>query len=176
MLRLVRQNYRQNQKIFTKTKRILGKKLEKFSVDIEHIGSSALPQMTIGKNVIDILIGFEKADDHEQIVDILCKNSYYLSKDNNTPEYTFLSSREKDSQSGDIHIHLTPKESQRYKDFLLVKKFFLDNPEKISEYAKVKEDIYNKYGENRKAYRLHKSIFMEKILNKIHQNIKYNKI
>ena len=54
MIKIIRQNYQKNINLFNKTKIQLVKLLGDL-VDFEHIGSTAIPDMS-GKNIIDILI------------------------------------------------------------------------------------------------------------------------
>lgn len=55
MIELVRQNFKQNKKIFNNVKKQLPKEFD-LGIPIDHVGSTALKNM-YGKNIIVILIG-----------------------------------------------------------------------------------------------------------------------
>ena len=50
--------------------------------------------------------------------DILIKNNFYPSPRKDI--YQFFASRKEETKSGDIHIHLVVKNTDRYKEFIIL--------------------------------------------------------
>ncbi len=160
MVEIVKQNYEDNIKLFNKIKSELIKILGKEYL-INHVGSTAIPNM-LGKNIIDILIG---VNNQKEIVDVrnkLMEHNYYLGNHQNN--YSFLASSKKETKSGDIHIHIAIIHQKKYHDFLILKKYLLDNPTIAHNYSNYKIDIINKYGYERNKYRSIKSKYVHKLI------------
>lgn len=162
MVSIVRQNYNENkkkyQKIEKKLKDILG-----YDVPINHIGSTSIPKMS-GKNIIDILVGAKNKNDFDELILKINSLGFYKSKKNLTNEYCFFASKETETSSGDIHIHLAIITTSRYKDFLILKKYLLNNPNISKEYSNIKRRIIKEYGQEREKYRNIKSKYVNKLL------------
>ena len=75
MVEIVKQNFRENKEIFKHIKEKLERDLDK-SITIEHVGSTAIPNM-YGKNIVDILIGAKDTNEFNYIKSVLEKNKFY---------------------------------------------------------------------------------------------------
>ena len=53
MVELIKQNYLENKNKFEQTKVMLTKKLGN-NVPVNHVGSTAIPEIEVGKNIIDV--------------------------------------------------------------------------------------------------------------------------
>lgn len=115
MIRLVRQNYRENMRLFCKIKRKLSSILGN-EVAIEHVGSTAIKRMS-GKNIIDILVGVPENEEVEKIAKKIDEMGYSRGKNNSSGDYIFFASRAAETASGDTHIHLAAQNSERFRDF-----------------------------------------------------------
>lgn len=162
MLHLARQNYQQNNALFQQIK----KKLRLFLPDtimIEHVGSTALPQMS-GKNIIDILIGVPTLKEMEPIAQQIEKRNFFRGKKHAAGAYIFFTSQQNETTNGDIHLHLTLQNSERFQDFILFKTYLLKHPEVALEYKKLKYHLQKKTNKNRMLYKELKSAWIEKLL------------
>ena len=74
MVELIRQNYKNNRKIYDKVKKQLQEDLDS-NVPIDHVGLTAILNM-YGKNIIDILIGANDKDEFEFIKSVIEKNGF----------------------------------------------------------------------------------------------------
>ena len=169
MVDIVRQNFKNNKKVFDKTKKSLLKVLECQSVDIEHVGSTAIPNM-FGKNIIDILIG---AQDNKTLLEYRQKIANAGFINNNTDkksDYVFFASTKEETKSGDIHIHLTISNSKIFNDFLILKKFLTNNPSKALEYSRNKKIIAKESDYLRDKYKASKSKYVTNLLNEARES------
>lgn len=147
------------QKEKLKLQKLLGKK-----IIIEHVGSTAIPQMS-GKGIIDIIIAFDNKKQINNAVEVLSKEGYYLSEDKDRNDRIFMSSAGvKESTLGDIHLHLVPKDSLPYKNLLFFRDYLINHPEARKEYINLKYQIIKEVKQNRVEYTKKKKEFIEKIL------------
>ena len=163
MVEIVKQNFNMNKEMFKYVKEQLQKKLGE-KVAIEHVGSTAIPNM-YGKNIIDILIGVKDVDEFNHIKNVLEKNNYYGSEKSKTEEYQFFASTTDETKSGDIHIHLVLKETQRYEDFIILREYLLNNENVAKEYSKFKRNLIESNIKEREDYKRIKSEYVSNLIN-----------
>ena len=97
---------------------------------------------------------------------------FYSGKKSNVNIYRFFASTEKETKSGDIHIHLVKIDSDRYKDFLILKEYLLMNKEERKAYAKLKKEILKDGYNIREDYKNIKSKYVTDLLNRARENVK----
>ncbi len=171
MVNLVKQNYYKNKVFYNKIKRKIKNEIgDEFSID--HVGSTAIPNM-YGKNILDILIGVKNNDELEQITNSLVKLGFFKSKHNREEIYRFFASTEEESGSGDIHIHLVITETDRYKEFLILKKYLLINETEAQDYSKLKKQLIKDGITERGDYKSTKSKYVTDLLKRAKEY--YNK-
>lgn len=161
---LEKQNLKENTNIFKRELKKLRKDLD-INIPIDHVGSTTLPYM-YGKNIIDILIGARNIEEMNYITSIIKKYNYYPGNSQNN-EYRFFASRKEETKSGDIHVHLAIIDSKRYKDFLLLKEYLLNNKEERRLYSNYKKQILKSGISKRNDYKIIKSQYITDLLNRI---------
>lgn len=161
MVVIVKQNYYKNKIKYNEIKKRLKEKLEK-DIPIDHVGSTAIPNM-YGKNIIDILIGASDEKQFGRISEVL-KNIGYISSDKNNSIYNFFASTNKETNSGDIHIHLAILDTKRYNEFIILKNYLLTNEYEKLNYSKFKRDIVKRGVSDRREYRKIKSEYVSKLI------------
>ena len=159
MVVLEKQDYEKNKELYKSIETMLRKDIDK-NIPIDHVGSTAIPNM-YGKDIIDILIGVEE-NEFDKIRDILIKNNFYPSPRKDI--YQFFASRKEETKSGDIHIHLVVKNTDRYKEFLILKNYLLYNEQEVIDYSNFKKELLNKGINNRKEYKNFKSKYVDLLL------------
>lgn len=162
MVELVRQNLKENRKIYKDTVKILRKEINK-NVPIDHVGSTVIPNM-YEKNIIDILVGAKDLKELEELTNIISSIGFYESKKNKDDSYRFFASTKEETKSGDIHIHLALLETDRYKDFIILKNHLLCNKEEAKEYSNLKKKLVKKGYEDRKDYKKIKSEYVSNLI------------
>ena len=93
-------------------------------------------------------------------------------KKSNGNIYRFFDSKKKETKSGDIHIHLVKIDSDRYKDFLILKEYLLMNKEERKAYAKLKKEILKDGYNIREDYKNIKSKYVTDLLNRARESVK----
>lgn len=161
-MKLIVQNYEDNFSLFCKVKNNLLSDLGD-KVVVEHIGSTAVPNMS-GKNIIDILIGVGDLSDIESVALKLDKMGFYRGKNNNTSEYIFFASKQEETGSGDIHLHLVEKGSVRFNNFVNLREYLLDHPDVAKDYSDAKCRLAKEVRCQREEYKRLKSRYVEDLL------------
>lgn len=172
MVELERQNKKFNTKIYNATLKELRKSIGK-EIPIDHVGSTAIPNM-YGKNIIDILIGAKDETELENLTIKLKNLGYFPGKNSTGMIYRFFASTKEETKSGDIHIHLVIVDSQRYRDFLILKKYLLKNKEERKKYSDLKKKLIKDGYSVREDYKYIKSEYVNALLERARNDI--NKI
>lgn len=128
---------------------------------VEHVGSSAVG--IGGKNIVDILVGVDSADEIENIRDILVKNGYFEGQDSHRNR-VFLASRQEETSQGDFHIHICPVGSESFRDFISLRDFLRKNPRKAQAYLKKKQQFAAEANFERRRYKALKSTYLSKLI------------
>lgn len=162
MVVLEKQNKKENTSIYKREEKRIKKALGN-DVKVDHVGSTALPYM-IGKNIIDILVGVKSDQEMDEFTDKLKKLGFFPGQKSTGYVYRFFASREEETKSGDVHIHLANVETDRYKDFLILKNYLINNKEERENYAKIKKDIIKNGHDIRNDYRNIKSKYVTDLL------------
>ena len=168
MLKLEKQNYNQNLRLYNAIKEQLKKQINK-EIEISHVGSTSIPSIEYGKNIIDILIGAKDKKEFAEIAKILESINYIPSDKSKTEEYQFFASTNEETKSGDIHIHLALKDTNRYKEFILLKEYLLENEKEAIAYSNFKQKLISTQTNNRAEYKKIKSEYVTKIIEKINK-------
>lgn len=148
-------------KLAIKIKKILGN-----NISIEHVGSTALNNVD-GKGIIDILIGVKDINELNIFKDKLISAGYYSSDHDNHGDYIFLASSKSETILGDYHIHLVLFDSKKFNDYINLRNYFNNNPDRAKEYSDLKHKLAKLTDNNRREYKRLKSEYIEAILKKL---------
>lgn len=168
MVILEKQNKKVNDKLYKNILKKLRTVIE-VNVPIDHVGSTVLPRM-YGKNIIDILIGARTNEEMDALSNKIIELGYFPGSKRTGYIYRFFASTEEETKAGDIHIHLAKVDSDRYKDFLILKNYLLKNKKEKTDYSNFKKNIL-KTGHNvRDDYKLIKSEYVSKLLDRARED------
>ena len=148
---------------FALTAESLKKIFDEDALDIEHIGSTAVPGME-GKPTVDILVivaDVSKLDSHkEEMI-----NASYVYQDQIVTERSRLYREVKD---GEIiaNIHIFPKNHSHIEEMLMLRDYLRSHPKDIKEYSEFKKLLKQKYPNDYAEYRIQKDQFMDRVLKK----------
>lgn len=131
---------------------------------IEHVGSSAVG--IGGKNIVDILVGVKDAEEMIRIRDVLAKNSYFEGNDSHD-DRIFMASSTDETGEGDFHAHICLIGSETYADFLRLRDFLRENPERAQEYWVKKQELAKLAGFDRKKYKALKAEYVARLLEEV---------
>lgn len=113
--------------------------LKETAVDIQHVGSTAVKSIC-AKPIIDIAVGVRSFDDILKYKDILEENGFYLRNSSIENQLLFVCGSYYDG-TGDLQthfIHVVIYESCEWQNYLLVRDYLNQNPEKAKEYEALK--------------------------------------
>lgn len=169
MVKLVKQDFEKNKILYKEVEQKMRKRISK-EIPITHVGSTAIPDM-YGKNIIDILIGAKDEKQFMEISKLLTEMKYIPSEKSKTNIYQFFASKEEETGSGDIHIHLVMMNTQRYSDFITLKLYLTNNPDEATKYSDFKKEIINDGIIDRGKYKTIKSKYVAELLERARKNI-----
>lgn len=151
--------------LFEEEKKELYKLLNNCITRIEHIGSTAIPNI-LSKPTIDILVeipNYEKTKD-EIIQQMMSKGYYYTHRtDRNPPYIMFIKGVSVNGPvSQTYHIHMAEKNHPIW-DKVYFRDYLIEKPELAKEYERLKEQLANEYRHNRDGYTAGKTEFVLRI-------------
>lgn len=151
-------NYETYKKMFEVKKQELEKIFGKFALEIEHVGSTSVENL-LAKPIVDIGIGVNNFEEINSIINNL--KDYTIKKS----EEEILLIEEKDGITYYL-IHIEKIDSKRYKDSIKFRNILRNNEKIKKEYEKLKEELKEKYPNDRPTYTKSKSNFINNILNR----------
>lgn len=139
---------------------------------IEHVGSTAVPNLA-AKAIIDIDLVYSTAEEFPAICKKLATIGYYHNGDQGVPQREAFK-RKKEIVSNTIldtiphHLYACPKDSRELGRHLKFRDFLRNNDWARDEYTSIKMEIANQTNQDKEAYSLLKESvatpFIEKIL------------
>jgi len=152
-------------KLFEKEKQRISSHIKK-DVDIEHVGSTAVPGLG-GKGIIDIAIETSK-ERLDSVSGMLKQLGYEFRPTGGTADRLFFKI-DLPLQEGmqTYHIHLTYPESKIRKDMIAFRDYLKSHPEEAEKYAEFKRKAANEANEDGIKYMKLKEPVINEILAKI---------
>ena len=126
---------------------------------IEHVGSTAVKGLS-AKPIVDIAVGVNSLDELTRYIPIL-KERYNIK--NNTDYSEILLIKENNNETFFL-IHVLCKNDIRYQNMLRFRDILISNPKILKEYEQLKQDLANKYINDRQQYTKSKNDFIESVL------------
>lgn len=152
-------------KEFAKEKENLSKIFGNIAIEIEHIGSTSVEGLS-AKPIIDIAVAVNKLNDFDKVKEYFEKEPYSVKEDSVDDEILIR----KGSEDNRTHfIHVMELNSKRYQDTIIFRNYLRNNITALEAYEKLKEDLANKYADNRKMYTASKNEFIKKIIEKAYK-------
>ena len=150
------------------------------AIEIEHIGSTAVPGLA-AKAIIDMDIIYDPSVTLEEIIARLSSLDYYHNGDQGIPGREAFK-RQKNSNTHHIldhiphHLYACPKDSPELKRHLLFRDYLRSNAQARQQYQAIKLEIAAATNQDRKAYATLKEsyarAFILDILEKAQKNVK----
>ena len=153
--------------LYEKERQLIGMTLEHRMKAIEHIGSTAVPNLG-GKNIIDIMVGVNNADEANECLFPLEEIGYkdVTPQPNDTEWYYCLGKRD---QRVRYHLHLVKFNGKHWKKHIIFRDFLRRNPEVAQVYFNLKKELAAKYGTDRLGYTEAKSEFIKSTISRANQ-------
>ena len=128
-------------------------------VDIEHIGSTAIPGV-LAKPIINISMGVKRLGDAKKLISPLVKlgyNFYRPSKD----EIFFAKGPDKKRTH---YLHVVKYNGKKWKNDMLFKEYLLGHPKRVREYLALKRKLAKQFSADREKYTTGKKAFIQETL------------
>ena len=133
------------------------------AVDIQHIGSTAIPAIK-AKPIIDIAVGvtdFEKIMSYNE--QLQKDGIFYRGSDVEDQILYVMGDMEKDIMTH--HIHIVKWNETEWKNYIHFRDYLNANEDVALQYQKLKEELEGKYADDRAAYTKGKRNMIDMILN-----------
>ncbi len=128
-------------------------------LDIQHIGSTAIPDMT-AKPVIDVGIAVENFEDARACVGPMETLGYEYRGENGIPRrHYFVKGR-----PGTHHFHMLEIASAEWAAQILFRDYLRAHPDFASQYAQLKRRLSAKFANDREAYQRAKALFIAEVI------------
>jgi GrpB-like predicted nucleotidyltransferase (UPF0157 family) len=149
------------QDIFAREKALLASRLGGGSVAIEHVGSTAVPDL-LAKPIVDIAVGVASLDDSVSWPEILGLEGYASFGDREgRGEHFYAKGPERERT---IYLHVVPVRSRRWDDYLKFRDALRSEASIRREYEKLKSGLAAANPQDRFAYTEAKAAFIHRIL------------
>jgi GrpB-like predicted nucleotidyltransferase (UPF0157 family) len=157
-------------RIFEEEKEILQANLGNTIIDIQHIGSTSIPGM-IAKPIIDIAIGVENFENAFICVRPIENLGYEFKGEFGIPRRHYFVKGEPRTH----HIHMLEMESSEWINQLIFRNYIINHPESLHSYARLKEELAEKFPKEREAYTEGKTEFIMQIIQLANSEMKNRK-
>lgn len=148
---------------YLKEETVLKDALKSYDVNIQHIGSTSIIGCS-AKPIIDIAIGVPNLEYGKKLIPILQKMGYHYDGRNDFGVRYFLKKCENDIET--YFIHIEDKNSRIWQNHIIFRDYMNLNPEEVIKYSNLKEELAQKFCNDRKSYTKAKETYIEQIIDK----------
>ena len=146
-------------RLFEEEKKLLLSSIGNYVIDIQHVGSTAIPGLE-AKPIIDIAVAVRSSEDVEKCIQPL-EHLGYEYKREDPGRFLFVKG---DPMKRTHYVHMVEWNSEFWKNYLLFRDYLHKHKEMANEYAKIKRELAREFEANRGEYTKGKVSFIEKIL------------
>ncbi|NHJ49711.1 MAG: GrpB family protein [Asgard group archaeon] len=150
---------------YSKIREDILEKIGDFVVEIEHIGSTAIPGLA-SKPIIDVMIGTQSLEDADKCIPRIIEMNFEYVKEHEKvlPNRRFFRKPVKGLGQREYHIHMVVFNDEFWKRQLLFRDYLITHPKVLKAYEELKRKLALKFKDNRQAYSDGKDDFIQKIL------------
>lgn len=146
-------------RLFEEEKARLQSALGQQVLDIQHVGSTAIPGM-IAKPIIDIGIAVMDFDEARVCIGPIEHLGYEYRGEFGIPRRHYFVKGEPRTH----HIHMNEIESSDWKEQVLFRDYLIEHPERAKEYADLKMGLARQFPTDREGYLEGKALFIDRVL------------
>ena len=132
-------------------------------LDIQHIGSTAVPGLS-AKPILDIGVAVENFEKASALVSPIEKLGYTYRGENGIPRRHYFVKGPPNKKT--CHLHMFEEVDEEWATHLLFRDYLRTHPKVAAAYQQLKEDLAAKYPNDREAYTDGKHKFIQKALGK----------
>ena len=144
---------------FELEKSALQQVLAAYILDIQHVGSTAIPGM-LAKPIIDIAIAVTDFDKSRVCIPLMEGLGYEYRAEQGIPRRHMFAR----GNPRTFHVHMLEIESLEWQNHLLFRDYLCQHPDDAKEYAQLKLQLATKYPQDRVAYTDGKAPFIQRML------------
>lgn len=148
-------------KIFEMEVRKIKRVFRKEALDVQHVGSTAIPGMR-AKPIIDIALIVSKLEKAKEYIKTLKAIGYFLKRGDDVKERLFLTKGPEENRI--FYLHIGEAGSNYIKDMILFRDYLRAHKGEVKKYEKVKERLALMYPEDRKNYTRKKGKLINEII------------
>jgi len=129
---------------------VLNQLLGDTAIDIQHIGSTAIPFIH-AKPIIDIVIGVQELDDILPYIELLKQHNFIYRGEDVAGQILFVMGNFKDD-TRTHHIHVVKWRGEEWNNYINFRDYLNTHPEKAMLYDKCKKKLAAQFSHDRKSY------------------------
>lgn len=137
--------------------------LEDQTIDVQHVGSTAVPGL-LAKPIVDIAVGLRSEANIPEIIARL-KNMNYLYRGDTGESGGYLFVKETSPNIRSIHLHAVDYDGRQWRNYLLFRDTLRQDKVIRRQYASLKQTLAHRFHHDRKQYTDSKHDFVRHILN-----------
>lgn len=166
---ILKQHHDEWGKLFKDEKATLEKAFGNIIIAIEHIGSTAMPNIS-AKPIVDINIGvksLEVARDMKEKFEKLGYKHRPFTSDKIRDDLQWEELYVKGSESKRTHyVHVSVHGGEHWEHDLIFRDYIREHPEEANRYEKLKQNLAAQYAENRGMYTKGKKDYIDSVVKK----------
>jgi GrpB-like predicted nucleotidyltransferase (UPF0157 family)/8-oxo-dGTP pyrophosphatase MutT (NUDIX family) len=128
-------------------------------VDIQHVGSTAVPTIS-AKPIIDIAILVRSLKEVEKRAGRI-EALGYQKKQENKPERLFFTKGPDENRM--VYLHVGDESTEYIKDMIIFRDYLIQNPHEAEKYMQLKKELAEKFEDNRESYTAAKEKFVQEV-------------
>ena len=149
-----------------RTIQVLNRLLEPAAVDIQHIGSTAIPSIH-AKPIIDLVVGVRNLDDILSYIELLKQHDIVFRGEDVAGQLLFvMGDFEKDTRTH--HIHVVRWDGAEWNNYINFRDYLNRFPDKAIEYDACKKELAAQFADDRGSYTTGKQKLIDRLLNEAH--------
>ena len=137
--------------------------LEDQTIDVQHVGSTAVPDLP-AKPIIDIAVGLRSEADVAEIIARL-ENMNYLYRGDTRESGGYLFVKETSPNIRSIHLHAVDYDGRQWRNYLLFRDALRQDKVIRQQYTSLKQTLAHRFHHDRKQYTDSKHDFVQDVLN-----------
>ena len=126
------------------------------ALDIQHIGSTAVPGLP-AKPILDLGVAIRSMAEVDALVPALLALGYADMGEFGVPGRRFFAKGNPRTH----HLHIVAQDSEHWSRYLLFRDYLRNCPSAAQHYSTMKQSLAKRYAKNREAYTAAKSKFIE---------------
>lgn len=148
--------------LFEREKQALCEHLGHLAVDIQHVGSTAVPGLA-AKPILDVAIGVARIADVEKCIPLLEEMGYSYAGELFDGDHCFM---KETGENTTHHLHVVAFDSERWRNYLCFRDHLRGNKQARQRYRELKAELAAKFPHCRERYTEGKSAFIQGIIQK----------